>query len=153
MQIDIRVQEQDFSLQAETDLLRSIASDTGALVTFTGLVRDFSEGRQVHGLYLEHYPGMTQRSLEAIAAEAAGRWPVHAVTIIHRTGRLDAGQQIVFVGVSSTHREAAFSACQFLMDYLKTRAPFWKKSYSPDGEYWVEAKESDLQASDRWQDS
>jgi molybdopterin synthase catalytic subunit len=151
MQIEIRVQVEDFSLQAEAERLRAVALDTGALVTFTGLVRDFSEGKTVEGLFLEHYPGMTERSLQAIADEAATRWPLHAITIIHRTGRLDAGQQIVFVGVTSAHRQAAFAACDFLMDYLKTRAPFWKKSYSPEGEHWVDAKDSDLDAATRWE--
>jgi molybdopterin synthase catalytic subunit len=153
MQPEIRIQETDFSLQEEADRLRAVATDIGALVTFTGLVRDFSEGSKVQGLFLEHYPGMTERSLQTIAAEAAQRWPLQAVTIIHRIGRLDAGAQIVFVGVASAHRQAAFEACDFLMDYLKTRAPFWKKSYSPDGEDWVEAKDSDFVAATRWQET
>ena len=151
MQTDIRIQPEDFSLQEEANRLRSMKPDTGALVTFTGLVRDFSEGQKVEALFLEHYPGMTERSLQAIADEAASRWPLEAVTIIHRIGRLAAGAQIVFVGVSSAHRQAAFSACEFLMDYLKTRAPFWKKSFHEDGAHWVEAKASDLEASKRWE--
>jgi molybdopterin synthase catalytic subunit len=151
MQPDIRIQEMDFSLQEEADRLRAVATDIGAIVTFTGLVRDFSEGQTVQGLFLEHYPGMTERSLQTIADEAAGRWPLSAVTIIHRIGKLDAGAQIVFVGVASAHRQAAFAACDFLMDYLKTRAPFWKKSYSPEGEHWVDAKDSDVDAATRWE--
>lgn len=155
--IRIVVQEQDFSLEAEGQRLRTLPN-VGALVTFSGLVRemhlegaDGKPGEPVDGLFLEHYPGMTERSLQAIAAEAAGRWPLHAITIIHRIGTLMAGEQIVFVGVSSAHRAAAFSACEFLMDYLKTRAPFWKKCLQGGKTYWVEAKASDDAAAQRWQ--
>jgi len=148
MHIEIRVQEADFSLQVETDSLR--LPGTGAVVTFSGLVRDLDGNSPVHGLLLEHYPGMTENSLLKIAQQAAARWPLIGITIIHRVGRLQAAAQIVFVGVSSAHREAAFSACEFIMDYLKTKAPFWKKSLQADGEFWVEAKASDLGASERW---
>ena len=147
----IRVQEQDFSLQEEAGVLRGQASDTGALVTFTGLVRDLDAGARVRGLFLEHYPGMTEKSLQAIAVEAAARWPLQGITIIHRIGRLAAGDQIVFVGVTSAHRQAAFAACEFMMDYLKTRAPFWKKSLGEDGDAWVEANAGDTAASQRWE--
>jgi molybdopterin synthase catalytic subunit len=145
----ISVQFADFSLKHEAEALRS-DNGVGAIVTFSGLVRDMHEDRSVSGLFLEHYPGMTEKSLQAIAQEAQDRWPLLAVTIIHRIGELKAGDQIVFVGVSSAHRSAAFSACEFLMDFLKTRAPFWKKSLQKDGEHWVEAKDSDEAAAERW---
>jgi molybdopterin synthase catalytic subunit len=151
--LKIAVQAADFSLEQEAELLRASESPghpVGAIVTFSGLVRDMHDDQQVTGLFLEHYPGMTEKSLHAIATEAQARWPLLALTIIHRIGELKAGDQIVFVGVSSAHRSAAFSACDFLMDYLKTRAPFWKKSLQRGGEHWVDAKESDTTAADRW---
>jgi len=147
--LDIRVQAADFSLEREAEALR-LGNHVGAIVTFSGLVRDMHDDQRVTGLFLEHYPGMTEKSLHEIAAEAQVRWPLLALTIIHRIGELKAGEQIVFVGVSSSHRSAAFSACDFLMDYLKTRAPFWKKSIQTDGECWVDARESDTTASERW---
>lgn len=149
----ISVQHADFSLRDEADWLRAKSSNTGALVTFSGLVRDLHEGEEVKGLYLEHYPGMTEKSLRAIADTAAARWPLQGITIIHRIGELLASEQIVFVGVSSAHRHAAFAACEFIMDYLKTKAPFWKKCLQQDKEYWVEAKASDDSAAERWQQS
>jgi molybdopterin synthase catalytic subunit len=145
----ISVQSADFSLQHEAEGLR-MDYGIGAIVTFSGLVRDMHGEQLISGLFLEHYPGMTETSLQAIAAEAEGRWPLQAITIIHRIGELKAGEQIVFVGVSSAHRSAAFAACEFIMDYLKTRAPFWKKSLQADGACWVEAKDSDESASERW---
>jgi molybdopterin synthase catalytic subunit len=145
----ISVQLDDFSLQHEADALR-LDDGIGAIVTFSGLVRDMHGEQSVKGLFLEHYPGMTEKSLQAIATEAQERWPLRALTIIHRIGELKAGEQIVFVGVSSAHRGAAFSACDFVMDYLKTRAPFWKKSLNSDGDCWVDAKDSDSAASQRW---
>jgi molybdopterin synthase catalytic subunit len=147
--LKINVQFADFSLKHEAEALR-LDNSVGAIVTFSGLVRDMHEDQPVDGLFLEHYPGMTEKSLQAIAAEAQERWPLLAITIIHRIGELKAGDQIVFVGVSSGHRGAAFSACEFIMDYLKTRAPFWKKSLHADGACWVDAKESDETASGRW---
>lgn len=149
--MDIRVQRDDFSLEAEAARLRALDGNTGAIVTFSGLVRDLHDGTAVRALTLEHYPGMTEKSLRAIAEEAAGRWPLQGLIIIHRIGELPAAAQIVFVGVSSAHRQAAFSACEFVMDYLKTRAPFWKKCHAADGDYWVEAKHSDDTAAQRWQ--
>jgi molybdopterin synthase catalytic subunit len=146
----IKIQQEDFSLEQETNLLRRVSHNVGAIVTFTGLVRDMHEAESVTGLYLEHYPGMTEKSLLDIARQAQARWPLLGITIIHRIGELHAGAQIVFVGVSSEHRSAAFAACDFLMDYLKTLAPFWKKSLQASGEHWVEAKEADLVASKRW---
>jgi molybdopterin synthase catalytic subunit len=148
----ISVQSADFNLQHEADALR-LGNHVGAIVTFSGLVRDMHDDQPVTGLFLEHYPGMTEKSLQAIVVEAQERWPLVAVTIIHRIGALNAGDQIVFVGVASAHRGAAFSACEFLMDYLKTRAPFWKKSIQANGECWVDAKESDTAASERWHQS
>jgi molybdopterin synthase catalytic subunit len=147
--LKINVQLADFSLEREAEALR-LDNSVGAIVTFSGLVRDLHDDQPIKGLFLEHYPGMTEKSLQAIAAEAQERWPLSALTIIHRIGELKAGDQIVFVGVSSAHRGAAFAACEFLMDYLKTRAPFWKKSLLADGECWVDAKESDNAASERW---
>ena len=150
MDIDIRVQHDDFSSQQETDWLRANAADAGAVVTFSGLVRGQENGRDIRALVLEHYPGMTEKSLQAIVDEAATRWPLLGVVIIHRIGELLPGEQIVFVGISSAHRAAAFAACDFLMDYLKTRATFWKKCLFTEGGHWIAAKESDEEASKRW---
>lgn len=147
--VRISVQFDDFSLEREAEALR-LDNGIGAVVTFSGLVRDMHGDDAVTGLFLEHYPGMTEKSLHAIATEAQERWPLRALTIIHRIGELKAGEQIVFVGVSSAHRSAAFAACEFVMDYLKTRAPFWKKSLNSNGACWVEAKDSDTAASERW---
>ncbi|MEH6639131.1 MAG: molybdopterin synthase catalytic subunit MoaE [Porticoccaceae bacterium] len=121
----------------------------GALVTFTGMVRDLVEN-PVNAMLLEHYPGMTERALEAIIHKARERWTLGDINITHRVGMLYPGEPIVFVGVSSAHRREAFEACQFLMDYLKIEAPFWKKEFTPDGEHWVEAKSSDTDAAGRW---
>jgi len=155
----IRVQEQDFDIKAEYDALRckvstdqasDISADTGAVVTFTGLVRDFNLGDGVETLFLEHYPGMTEKSLSDIAEQARSRWSVLKVCIIHRVGELKPGDQIVFVGVSSAHRGDAFSACEYIMDFLKTRAPFWKKEKTATGSRWVDARSSDSEAAARW---
>jgi len=151
MNVDIRVQQADFSHEQEVTGLRARGGEIGAIVTFTGLVRDLDSGSSVRGLYLEHYPGMTEKSLRGIVTQAGERWPLLSVTVIHRVGELHAAEQIVFVGVSTAHRHDAFAACEFIMDFLKTRAPFWKKSLQADGEHWVEAKDSDTAASDRWQ--
>jgi len=146
----ISIQQSDFSVALETQLLRDSNPNIGAIVTFSGLVRDLDNERQVESLILEHYPGMTESSLEKIIAEAQDRWSVLDVTVIHRIGELHAGEQIVFVAVASLHRGEAFSACEFIMDYLKTRAPFWKKCRDENGESWVEAKTTDEDASARW---
>ncbi len=122
----ISVQFEDFSVAEEYAKLAE-GTDAGAVVTFIGKVRDFNQGEAVTGLSLEHYPGMTEKSLEEIVVQACERWPLLQTRVIHRVGDLDLGDQIVFVGVSSAHRGAAFQACEFIMDYLKTRAPFWKK--------------------------
>ena len=146
----ILVQTADFDMNSEYRLLAEHSPATGAVVCFTGLVREFSEQSGVTGLTLEHYPGMTERSLAAIIAQARTRWPLQKVTVIHRVGRLKTEDQIVFTGVSSAHRDAAFDACRFIMDYLKTEAPFWKKEHTETGDNWVEAREKDQQARERW---
>lgn len=146
----ILVQRADFSLGDEYQRLAA-RHDTGAIVTFVGKVRDFNQGEQVKGLALEHYPGMTEKALADIVAQARGRWPLQECTLIHRIGELLLGDQIVLVAVSSAHREAAFEACHFIMDFLKTRAPFWKKELTAEGiARWVEAKQSDDDAAARW---
>jgi len=146
----IRIQHDDFNTGNEYDALRRNSPATGAVVCFSGLVREFSEREGVTGLELEHYPGMTEASLQNIIQQARGRWPLQRVTVIHRIGRLETESQIVFVGVSSAHRDAAFDACRFIMDYLKTEAPFWKKELTESGEFWVEAQEKDQRARQRW---
>lgn len=146
----IRVQREDFDLKAEYDTLRRASQSPGAIVTFTGLVRDLSKQQHITAMELEHYPGMTEKSLQAIVDESAERWRVDQVTVVHRVGRLLPNEQIVFVGVSSGHRAEAFAACEFIMDFLKTRAPFWKKESTEQGSYWVEAKQSDQAAARRW---
>lgn len=142
--IEIRIQKQDFNQQVEYENLRK-SGVSGAIVTFVGLVRDFAAD-DGSVMTLSHYPGMTEKSLRKIAKDAAVRWALHKISIVHRVGQLHAGDQIVFVGVSSAHRSNAFRACEFIMDFLKTKAPFWKK----EGEHWVEAKSSDQQAAEAW---
>lgn len=122
----------------------------GAVATFTGYVRASNDGLTVTGIHLEHYPGMTENSILETLEEAAQRWPILSAHVVHRVGQLVPGQAIVWVGVSAAHRAAAFSACEFTMDYLKTRAPFWKKETGPDGERWVEARETDAARAARW---
>lgn len=122
----------------------------GAVVNFIGYVRDLNVGQSVTELFLEHYPGMTEKAMEQIAEQARERWPLLAVEIVHRVGALSVTEPIVFVGVSSKHRHAAFEACAFIMDVLKTRAPFWKRETTPEGSHWVEARESDQDAAVRW---
>ncbi|WP_461535620.1 molybdopterin synthase catalytic subunit MoaE [Spongorhabdus nitratireducens] len=146
---EISVQNEDFSVAAEYDLLCQ-EFGAGAVVMFSGRVRDMNLGDKVGGLCLEHYPAMTQSVLEAIVAEARDRWPLNAVRVIHRVGQLHAGDQIVFTGVASAHRGAAFDACEFIMDNLKTRAPFWKKEQTLEGDRWLEARQKDLDAAARW---
>jgi molybdopterin synthase catalytic subunit len=146
----IAVQQADFDVAHEYAELRNDNRSDGAVVFFTGLVREMNQGSQVSGLTLEHYPGMTEKALQQIVADACSRWPVNRVRLIHRVGTLAISDQIVFVGVSSSHREAAFDACYYIMDYLKNRAPFWKKEVTSDGERWVEALDKDKQALDKW---
>ena len=144
------VQEADFDPGVEMAALSAGRTDVGAVASFVGLVRDIAGGTTVTAMTLEHYPGMTERQLEEIEAEARSRWPLLEVRILHRFGRLEPGDRIMFCGVASIHREAAFEACAFLMDWLKTKAPFWKKEETPQGERWVEAKAEDDAAADRW---
>lgn len=125
----------------------------GALVCFTGYVRDFNQQQNVQGLFLEHFPGMTEKSLQRIAEEAAERWPLQKIRVLHRVGQLGLAEPIVFVAAASMHREDAFQACAFIMDYLKTRAPFWKKEQTTAGSHWVEGRTSDIDAADRWADN
>lgn len=139
----ISVQTQDFSLADEYQALRNTDVSPGAVVTFIGLVRDLNLGDQVSTLELEHYPGMTENCLEDICQQAKERWDIHETRVIHRVGKLDANDQIVFVGVSSAHRVDAFAAAQFIMDILKTEAPFWKKESTPENKRWLDARESD----------
>ena len=145
----IQIQTEDFDLATEYAALGKSHS-TGAVVTFIGKVRDFNQGDSVSGLTLEHYPGMTEKSLAKILIEAETRWSIQGVKLIHRIGELALGDQIVFVGVASMHRGDAFQACEFIMDYLKTQAPFWKKEATEAGSHWVDARETDTTAADRW---
>jgi len=146
----IRIQEADFDLTAEIASLRQGDSQVGAVVSFLGIVRDMNEGSQVKGMTLEHYPGMTEKALQEIVDQAKGRWDIFKTLIIHRVGRLLPEDQIVLVAVTSAHRGEAFSACEFIMDYLKTAAPFWKKEESLNGSRWVDARVADEAAMARW---
>lgn len=146
----VTVQAEDFDPNAELDQLTAQAPDIGAVVMFVGLVRDTGIGPGVTALELEHYPGMTEKSLHAIASEAAVRWPVQAVRIIHRVGKLQASDRIVLVLTASRHRQHAYDSNAFIMDFLKTEAPFWKKEWTPQGPRWVEARASDASAASRW---
>jgi molybdopterin synthase catalytic subunit len=146
----VRVQREDFDLGAEVDALRAGNPKVGAVAAFVGLVRDLNDGSGVSTLTLEHYPGMTEAALEEICAQARARWDLIDLLVIHRVGELAPLDQIVLVAVSSAHRGEAFAACEFVMDYLKTRAPFWKKERTPEGERWVEARSSDDEAAARW---
>ncbi|PWC32337.1 molybdopterin synthase catalytic subunit MoaE [Azospirillum sp. TSO35-2] len=146
----IRVQAEDFDVGAEYTAFTAGRTSIGGVTLFVGLVRDIAGGEAVSAMTLEHYPGMTERQLEAIEAEARRRWPLDDVLVIHRYGRLEPGDQIVLVATASAHRDAAFDSCRFLIDWLKTKAPFWKLEATPDGERWVEAKDSDDAAAARW---
>ena len=147
----IRVQTADFDVGAELKRLQALTLEIGGVASFVGYVRDSNQGDTIGGLTLEHYPGMTERSLERICAQAEARWPLLGVTVIHRVGPLAPGDQIVLVATASRHRDAAFESCRFIMDYLKTEAPFWKKETTPDGERWVDARDSDEAARQRWE--
>ena len=146
----VRVQTEDFDLAAELAAMTDGNLSVGGLVSFVGLVRDMAGGSAVSAMTLEHYPGMTERKLAEIEQEARTRWPLEETLIIHRHGRLQPGDQIVLVATASAHREAAFEACHFLIDWLKTQAPFWKLEDGPEGAHWVEAKAEDDVAADRW---
>ena len=151
MEKKVQVQEEAFDLRLEYDQLRSVSLKVGAVVTFTGTVRDLNEDESVQLLQLEHYPGMTEKQLADIEYEAHKRWDLNSSLIIHRYGRLEPGDNIVLVACASSHRENAFDACHFLIDWLKTRAPFWKLEETPEGGRWVEAKTKDDLASARWE--
>lgn len=155
LQPRVRIQEGDFSLEAELSQLRQLANgdwnrQVGAVASFVGTVRERNDGDAVSSLTLEHYPGMTERSIEAIIEQAEQRWPLLGARVIHRVGRLAPADQIVMVGVVSAHREAALQACAFIMDFLKTEAPFWKREDTPEGARWVDARATDDQARMRW---
>jgi len=149
----IKVQHDDFDI---ADLYHQLTTNElnpnryGAIVTFVGRVRDFNQQQKVAAMALEHYPGMTEKSLEQIVEQATVRWSIGEPIIIHRVGELQPGDQIVYIGVASAHRKAAFEACEFLIDYLKIKAPFWKKEQTDSGYQWVDARETDQQAADKW---
>ena len=147
----VRLQAEDFDISAEIDRLTSGRTDVGAIVTFTGLVRDMTKGSPILDMTLEHYPGMCEAELLRIEAAARARWDLQGVLIVHRFGRLTPGERIVLIATLSPHRHAAFEAAAFLMDYLKTRAPFWKKETAANGTgHWVDARETDDEAMERW---
>ena len=150
--MDIRIQEEDFDIAAEMEALGAAGADghPGAVATFTGHVRGKAGGREIAAMTLEHYPGMTEAELARIRDEAMARWPLSKAVVIHRTGRLLPGDRIVFVGCASAHRDAAFEAARFIMDFLKTDAPFWKAEEIDGEAVWVEAAESDSLARERW---
>ncbi len=146
----VRVQEADFDVGRELESLTRGRVDVGAVASFVGLVRDANDGHAISGMTLEHYPGMTEKALEDICRQAHARWKLIDTLVVHRVGPLKPGERIVLVGVSSGHRGEAFAACEFIMDYLKTRAPFWKREETPGGPRWVEARASDDSAAERW---
>jgi molybdopterin synthase catalytic subunit len=146
----VRVQTADFDVGAEIAALRRANPKIGAVASFIGVVRDLNDGDAVATLTLEHYPGMTEKSLEAIVAEARSRWDIFDALVVHRVGELQPLDQIVLVVVTSAHRGESFAACEFIMDYLKTRAPFWKKEQTPEGARWVDARSADDAAAGRW---
>ena len=147
----VRVQQADFDVGAELAALRAGDARVGALASFVGLVRDINHGVGVSEMTLEHYPGMTEKALTAIVDEAKMRWEIYGALVIHRVGPLKPCDQIVLVAVTSAHRGEAFAACEFIMDYLKTRAPFWKREATAAGARWVDARDSDDSAAERWQ--
>ena len=146
----VSIQTQDFDLGAEAARLRAGDGGVGAVASFVGTVREHSDGQQVSAMELEHYPGMTEAAIEAMIDQALTRFDIRAARVVHRVGLLQAGDQIVLVAVTSAHRGQAFQACEFLMDYLKTQAPFWKKETTPEGAHWVDARVADDQALARW---
>jgi molybdopterin synthase catalytic subunit len=148
--IEVRVQAGDFDLGAEIARLRADDARVGAVVSFVGTVRDMNDGAQVAAMELEHYPGMTERALQDIVGQARARWPVTSALVIHRVGPLLPRDQIVLVAVAAAHRGEAFAACEFIIDYLKTDAPFWKKEQTPDGARWVDARVTDDTARAKW---
>jgi molybdopterin synthase catalytic subunit len=149
----IRIQTDPFSVEKESSALSAGRTDIGAIASFVGLVRDFGDQSDVEAIELQHYPGMTEKALQKICDEANQRWSLDGVRIVHRVGRLQPADSIVLVIIASAHRHDAFEACMFLMDYLKTRAPLWKKEITAQGGHWVHAKASDSEASMRWQET
>jgi molybdopterin synthase catalytic subunit len=147
---EVRVQQADFDLSAEVARLRAGDPRVGAVVSFVGAVRDMNEGASVAEMELEHYPGMTEQSLARIVDQACARWPLAGAVVVHRVGPLKPMEQIVLVACSSAHRGEAFAACEFIIDYLKTDAPFWKKEQTPDGARWVDARVTDEAAMAKW---
>ena len=148
--MSVRIQAEDFDLSAEVAQLRAANPKVGAIVTFLGTVRDLNDGASVAEMELEHYPGMTEQSISAIIEQAKKRWPVSGALVIHRIGPLKPMEQIVLVAVTGAHRGEAFAACEFIIDYLKTEAPFWKKEQTPAGARWVDARVSDDAALQKW---
>ena len=146
----VRVQTEDFDLTTEIAQLRANTPKVGAIVNFVGVVRDLNGGEQIAEMELEHYPGMTEKALEDIIKEARGRWDLFDALVIHRVGPLKPLDQIVLVAVTSAHRGEAFAACEFIIDYLKTQAPFWKKEQTPQGSRWVDARVTDDEAMKKW---
>lgn len=146
----IQVQAEDFDMGGLSEWIRADDATSGAIVTFTGIVREMEQGDHLKALYLEHYPGMTEKALHGIVDQARSRWELGNVVVVHRVGELALNENIVFVGVGSAHRDNAFEAARFVMDYLKRDAPFWKKEITHTGESWVEQKKSDLDAADDW---
>ena len=147
---EVRVEAEDFDVSAELARLRSCDSGIGALASFVGIVRDLNDDKSVSTMTLEHYPGMTERSIDQILMQAKARWSVMGAVVVHRVGELRPSDQIVLVAIASAHRGDAFEACEFVMDYLKTQAPFWKKEETPQGARWVDARATDNQAAARW---
>lgn len=148
--MSISIQTEDFDLAAELDALRRTSARAGALVSFVGLVRDLSDAGKVDNIFLEHYPGMTEKALSGIVSEANRRWQLLGVRVIHRVGTLHPNDQIVLVATASAHRGDAFAACEFIMDYLKTSAPLWKREHTERGAKWLDTRESDIQRAQRW---
>lgn len=151
--MNVRVQQQDFDISDEIAVIRRGNPKIGAIASFVGVVRDINDGDRVATMTLEHYSGMTEKSIAAIIDQARGRWDMLDALVVHRIGTLKPTDQIVLVIVASSHRSDAFAACEFIMDYLKTQAPFWKKEITPQGERWVDARVADDQAAQRWQQS
>ncbi|NVD97227.1 molybdopterin synthase catalytic subunit MoaE [Massilia sp. BJB1822] len=146
----VRIQTEDFDVASELAQLRAGDARVGGIVSFVGTVRDLNEGAAISSMELEHYPGMTEQSIQAIIDQARQRWPLYGALVIHRVGPLQPMDQIVLVAVTSAHRGEAFAACEFIIDYLKTEAPFWKKEETPEGARWVDARVSDDQALRKW---
>ena len=149
--MNVSIQENDFDLAAELAALRTSSKKIGALVSFVGLVRDFSKDGPIENIFLEHYPGMTEKALDKIIHEAEVRWNLLGTRVIHRIGLLRPNDQIVLVATAAAHRGEAFASCEFIIDYLKTAAPFWKREQTSTGAQWLETRETDMQRSARWQ--